>query len=238
MKKIFAILFSVISGAGIMNAQTDCVQFFPENEGTVLTTKTYDAANRLLNTMIYRVNSVSSGPSTNNTQIGFTLMDGSNTAVSNANIDASCSNGIFNMRMVSRGHSPEVVRAMTTNTELIGYFLNYPNTINTDPFDNSPFVMDGGEFTIEDNSDRRENVRVRVYNRQLEGRENIITPARNDSFNAYKITFSFDVTSGGQTTQLRGIEWYAPAFGIVRSETYDNNGNLINKTELASIHEG
>lgn len=237
MKKIYLLLLSVFIGTGMMSAQSDCVEFFPANEGTVLVTKTYDAANRLLNTMIYRVNSVSNGLSMNDMQIGFTLMDGYNNAVSNATIDASCTNGYFSMKMVSKGYSPDVVKAMTTNTELIGYFLNYPNTLNTNPMNNSPFAMEGGEFTIEDNSDKRDKITVRVNNRQLEGMERVITPARNDSFNSYKITLNFDVTQNNQTTTLKGIQWYSPRFGIVRSETYDNNNNLINRTELTTIEE-
>lgn len=238
MKKIFILLFSVVMGTGVVSAQTDCVEFFPASEGTVLTTKTYSNANQLLNTMIYRVKSVSNNMSMNNMQIDFVLMDGSDNVVSNANIDASCSDGLFNMKMVSRGYSPDVVRAMTTNTELIGYFLNYPNTLNNDPLmNNSPFSMDGGEFSIEDNNSNRERINVRVYNRQLEGTERVFTPARRDSFNAYKISFNFDATQGGRTVSMKGTQWYSPRFGIVRSETYDNSGNLINKTELASIQE-
>lgn len=237
MKKIISFVFLATIATVITTAQ-DCVQFFPSSEGTVLTTKTYNANNRLLNTMIYRVNSVSNNVATNSMEIGFTLMDGNDNAVSTATIDASCMDGNFRMKMVSRGYSPDVVRAMTTNTELIGYFLNYPNIFNDNSLiNNSPFSMDGGEYTIEDNSDKRENVRVRVFNRQLEGREDVFTPARRDSFSAYKISFSFDVITGGETVTLRGIQWYSPNYGIVRSETLDGNGNLINKTELSSIHE-
>ncbi|MCD7901213.1 MAG: hypothetical protein LUH22_15500 [Bacteroides sp.] len=234
MRKNFIFLLTMIMGAGVANAQ-DCIQFFPASEGSILTTKTYDSGDNLQNTMIYRVNNVSDNAVNNYMEIGFTLMDNDDTAVSNANIEASCNNGVFNLKMVSKGYAPEMVRAMTTNTELIGYFLNYPNVFNSDPFSNSPFAMDGGEFTIEDNSDRKDKVRVRVYNRQLEGQERVITPARNDSFNAYKITFNFDVTIDGETLELKGKEWYAPNYGIVRSETYDKNDNLINKTELSTL---
>lgn len=237
MKKILIPVFSACMAIGMVNAQTDCVQFFPESEGSVLTTKSYDANDQLLNTMVYRVNNVQTGPIMNSMQVGFTLMDSNDNVVSNANIDASCNDGNFNMKMVNRGYSPEVVKAMTTNTELMGYFLNYPNVFNDDPFDANPFSMDGGEFTIEETGDKKDRVHVRVYNRQLEGTERIITPARNDSFNSYKITFNFDVTRNKETVTLKGIEWYSPRYGIVRSETYDNNNNLINKTELSSMRE-
>lgn len=235
MKKIFIAILSVVVCTGMVNAQ-DCIEFFPSSEGSVLTTKTYDANNNLQNTMIYRVNNVNSNMVANNMQIGFTMMDNNDVVVSNATIDANCTNGMFNMRMVSQGYSPAFIRAMSTNTELIGYFLNYPNVFNTDPLiNNSPFAMDGGEFTIEDKNTSRDNINVRVYNRQLEGNERVITPARNDSFDAYKISFNFDVRTDGQTTTLKGIEWYSPRYGIVKSETYDDNGNLINRTELSGM---
>lgn len=235
MKKIFIPLFTIIMGTGMMNAQTDCIQFFPGTEGSTLTTKTYDANDNLLNTMVYKVKEVSDNTVMNNMEIGFTMMDGNNNTISNANIDASCNDGMFSMKMVNKGYSPEIIRAMTTNTELVGYFLDYPNVFNNDPFNDSPFSMEGGEFTIEDNSDKKDKVNVRVYNRQLEGTERIITPARNDSFDAYKITFDYDVNYSGETVKLKGIEWYAPNYGIVRSETYDKDGNLVNKTVLSDM---
>lgn len=238
MKKILTLLISAAMGTGMMTAQNNCVQLFPENEGSVLITKTYDARNNLLNTMTYRVNSINNNAMGSNSDIGFTMADRNNNVISTANIEARCNNGTFTMRMVNRGYSPEVVRALTNNTELIGYFLNYPNTINANNFmltNNSPFAMDGGEFTIEDNSDNRDRVNVRVYNRQHEGNESVVTPARRDSFNASKVSFNFDVTTNGNTTTYKGIEWHAPNHGIVRSETYDNNNNLLTRTELSEM---
>ncbi len=238
MKKILTLLFSVFTATGIMTAQTsDCTQFFPQSEGSVLETKTYNASNQLLNTMIYRVNSVRNSSINNNMEVGFTMMDSFDNVISTATINASCSDDLFSLRMVNKAYSPEVVKALTNNTELVGYFLDYPNTFNSDPLNFTSFGMDGGEFTIEDNSDRKERVNVRVYNRQVEKNERVITPARHDSFDAYKIIFDFDVTKDKQTTQYKGVEWYAPNYGIVRSETYDSNMNLLTRTELTTLRE-
>lgn len=237
MKKILVLFFSIFSATTLLTAQNGCLQFFPTNEGSVLTTKTYDAQDNLLNTMTYRVNRVNDNMLNNTSDIGFTMFDNFNNVVSTASISTSCNDDMFSLRMVNRGYSPEVVKAMTNNTELIGYFLDYPNIFNNDLFSSSPFTMGGGEFTIEDNSDKKDKVNVKVYNRKLERSEKVSTPARSDSFDAYKITFDFDVTEDKKTTEYKGVEWYAPKYGIIRSETYDKNKNLLTKTELTTLRE-
>jgi hypothetical protein len=34
---------------------------------------------------------------------------------------------------------------------------------------------------------------------------------------------------------LRNVEWYVRDIGVVRSESYDNKGNMVGYTELQSI---
>lgn len=237
MRKILffsAILFSV----NMATAQTDCMGFFPETQGTVLETTTYDVAKQPLRSMVYRVNEVNTNVLGNNMQVSFTMMNNDGSVMDAGNIDADCMDGNFRMKMSSRALTPEVMNILSTSTELVSNFLDYPNIFNTDmdPFA-SPFVMTGGDFTIQSNNDKKDDIRVGVRNRQYEGNERIYVPARRDSFDAAKVTFDFEVTENGSTKQYKGIEWYSTNFGIIRSETYDNNNTLLNTTLLTTIKE-
>jgi len=171
-------------------------------------------------------------------EIGFTMMDNNGGVMNSGNINAGCTDGNFSMKMDTRGFTPEVMDIFSTSTELVGSFLNYPNIFNNEMnMFTSPFEMTGGEFNIQSNNDKQDDIRVRVYNRQYEGNERITVPARRDSFDAAKIAFTFEVTKDGSTKRFRGVEWHSTNFGVIRSETYDDNDNLVNTTLLTSIRE-
>lgn len=236
MKKIlFFISFLAISG--LLKAQDNCMQFFPNTEGAILISKTSDANDNLLRSITYRIDKVYDYFSGSDMQIGFVITDDKGSVIDDGYLDASCLDGNFSMKMVNRGITPEVMSALSKDTELVGDYLDYPNIFDDDyPFE-SPFQMTGGEFTVQSKADKKDWVRVRVYNRQYVANEKITTPARVEPFHSAKVTFDFEVTKDKVTTQYKGVEWYAVNAGIVRSETYDSNDKLVNKTVLTTLKE-
>lgn len=232
MRKVILILAFAFSSVLLVSAQ-DCMTFFPVSEGATLTNKTYDANNNLLATTVYKVNEANDYTSNADMQVGFVMTNGNNTVIDQGNLDARCNDGMFSLKMINRAICPEAVDLLTTDTELVGDFLDYPNTFaGPYPFDNT-FNMSGGEFTIRSKSEKKDLARVRVYNRNYVNNENITTPAGN--FDASKITFDFDVAKDGNTTTYKGVEWYSTGAGIVRSETYDKDGSMRNFSELTSL---
>jgi len=209
--------------------------FFPSNEGAMLITKTYNGNNDLLNTMTYKVEKDYEYVSGSDMQISFMMTDNYNNVIDRGNIDASCMDGSFYLKMVNRAMSPEVMGMLGSNTELVGNFLDYPDTFNDSyPFD-GVFKMDAGEYTVQSKTDKKDKLNVRIYDREYEKNEKITTPA--GTFDASKITFRFDCTRDGVTKTHKGVEWYAPGAGIVRTETYDKNNNLENYTELTVLQD-
>ena len=237
MKKILLFAASLF-GLNVAMAQDNCMSFFPDTEGTVLVNTTYDANDNPLRKMEYRVTNVSNYMSGNSMEVGFSIMNNDDMVMDQGIIDASCTDGTFRMKMRTMALTPEIMDILSTSTELVGNFLDYPNIFNdaTDPF-TSPFTMSGGDFTIQSKDDNKNDIRVRVYNRQYEGNEKIFVPARRDSFDAAKVTFTFEVTKNGNTTRYKGKEWYSNNHGIIRSETYSEDDMLINKSLLTSISE-
>ena len=78
-----------------------------------------------------------------------------------------------------------------------------------------------------------------VINRKVEGKESVTTPA--GTWEAYKISYNsqFNVEVGstgrGIPMNFKITEWFVPGFGIVKSETYNNNGKLVGASKLTSI---
>lgn len=235
MKKILTLFTAIIISSGFMMAQDDCMQFFPNNEGDILVNTTYDAANNVQSVMTYRINKVYDYISGENMQIAFVMTDGEGQVIDNGNLEAYCDYGTFYMKMTNNVLTADVINILSSDTELVGDFLDYPNVFNENIFDESPFQMSGGSFMIKSKSNKKDFVNVVVYNRQYVGTEKITTPARTEPFHAAKITFEFEVTRDRKTKRYKGIEWCAMNAGIIRSETYDNNNNLLTKTLLTNM---
>jgi len=232
MKKLILSLAVIFSFSLLVTAQDDCMAFFPTDEGTVLVSSSYDASQNLLGTMTYRVNKTYNYADGTQTSIGFTLTDKNGNTIDNGNMLASCMDGNFFLKMNNMGITSDLMSYLTSDTELVGDFLDYPNVFSDLPYDPT-FQMSGGEFTIRSKTDKKASVRVRVYNRKYEKSESITTPA--GTFNAAKVTFDFEVTQNQKTRMYKGAEWYAMNAGIVKSETYDSNNNLMNYTQLTEI---
>lgn len=236
MRKLSLFLMGLIASAGYSVAQDDCMYFFPNKEGAELVNKTYDANNNLVNTMIYRIENVMDYPTETDMEIRFFMTDKNGAAIDQGTLSARCDGESFYLNMVNRGLTSDIMNALGEDTELTGDFLDYPNAFNMDyPFDGN-FKMDAGEFTIKSKNNKNDDIRVREFNRQYVGDEKVSTPARE--FNhASKVTFDFEVTKGKQTTRYKGVEWYATNSGIVRSEVYDSNNNLLSYTQLTTIKD-
>lgn len=76
---------------------------------------------------------------------------------------------------------------------------------------------------------------AQVTDRLVESAENIAVEAGN--FDVYKLTSSVSANAMGMKTSSTTAEWIAKGIGMVKSETYDKNGEVSSYTELVSLKE-
>lgn len=169
MKKFFLIALSAIMGTGLASAQdSGCLTLFPTVSGAQLVTKSYDASNNLLSTTTYTVGDAYQNYYADNAEIGYTTVDAMGNVIEQGTMETSCQDDNFYMKSVNRASLGSIQSMIPQNIEFIGNFLDYPNTFATSaPYDQT-FEMDGGEFKIQDKNDKKEFMRVRVYNRRYE----------------------------------------------------------------------
>lgn len=77
-------------------------------------------------------------------------------------------------------------------------------------------------------------------NRKVEGKESVTSPA--GTWECWKISYDgrFRATVGGPSGigipfNFKSTEWFAPGFGIVKTETYNKNGKLIGSTLITAV---
>ena len=69
----------------------------------------------------------------------------------------------------------------------------------------------------------------------MESAENITVEA--GSFDTYKVTSNVSANAMGMKTSSKSAEWIAKGVGMVKSETYEKNGDISSYTELVSLRE-
>lgn len=79
-------------------------------------------------------------------------------------------------------------------------------------------------------------VDTKIKDRLVEAKETITTPAGD--FDAFKIVQTSVVEMGIIKTETSSIDWYAPGFGIVKSEYYNKRGKLSGSSEITSFTKG
>jgi hypothetical protein len=78
-------------------------------------------------------------------------------------------------------------------------------------------------------------ISANITDRKVESAENIVVEAGN--FNTYKLTKTLSANAMGMKTSSKSAEWIAKGVGMVKSETYDKNGDVSSYTELVLLKE-
>jgi hypothetical protein len=76
------------------------------------------------------------------------------------------------------------------------------------------------------------NMTISISNRKVEAVENITTPA--GTFECFKISYDI-ATKMMINVKMKGVEWYAKKVGLVKSESYNNDGKLMGSTLLTGL---
>ena len=72
-----------------------------------------------------------------------------------------------------------------------------------------------------------------VKDRKVESMESITTPA--GTFDCYKISFTTTSQGGMGSGTMKSVVWYAKDVGMVKTENYNEKGNLIGRQVLSKI---
>jgi len=82
------------------------------------------------------------------------------------------------------------------------------------------------------------DMKLVTRNRIVEARESITTPA--GTFDCFKITYETAIDTRvmgiNRKSLSKGVEYYAPGVGNVRSEYYDDRGRLQSYTVLSKLY--
>jgi hypothetical protein len=112
-------------------------------------------------------------------------------------------------------------------------FIEYPSTVTDgQSLKDASFKMETYK-----NGVTYSTINLDQTNRKVIGKESVTTPA--GTWECWKITYDskFKINMGGIgiPMNMQGTEWFAPGFGIVKTEVANKNGKLMGSTMITSV---
>lgn len=226
MKTLFLIAAILLSGI-VAKAQE---VFFPTKEGTVLEYKSYDKRDRETGMLRYTVTHiVSSGDNMDITYLIETMdKKGKTLFKEEITINKKGDKLYVDMSKFIDKAALEQAGEMPAEIKVSGNDMEIPSNLKEgDKLPDSKIEMslNMGFINIK--------MEAQVTDRKVESFGNISVKAGN--YDAYKITSNVSANAMGIKTSTKTAEWLVKGIGIVRSEEYDENGNINSYSELVSI---
>ena len=136
-----------------------------------------------------------------------------------------CDGGVMMVDMkLSMPQQPGSPMASETDVKADDIYMEYPTNMNVgDNLKNASMHMDF------DNNGMKQSVDMDVFDRKVEGKEKITTPA--GSWDCYKISYKSKIrmkTMGiGVPMNVEGVEFFAPGFGVVKTQSKHGGTEIV-----------
>lgn len=233
MKSFILTLIFVIAAMG-MHAQ-DCKGFyyFTDNSETVMTV--YDKKSKESGKLTYKVSNVTKTGNTTSANFTSEMVDEKGKILTKGAGKFKCVAGIVMVDAKISMPQENMAAYKDMDVKAEETFIEYPTNLSAgQSLKDVNFMMDvynkGSAFST---------VNFSETNRKVVGKETVTSPA--GTWECWKITYDaqFKATMAavkiGIPFNLRATEWFAPGFGIVKTESFSKNGKLLGSTLITSV---
>jgi len=215
-----------------------CNPYYDFEEGEVIIHTNYNRKGKEEGSQKMSIKSVTTAGDKQETVADVTLYDKKGKEITTTEITMTCKDGVYRMNMN---------RFIPQNMEeMEGFSFNFEGDQMVMPSDLSVGQeLEDARFTIKMETENpalsamMKPTTTRVFNRKVEAKESITTPA--GTFDCYKITYDTSVESKmmgmSRTFETSSIEWVAEDVGMVKVENYDKKGKMQGYTELTSFED-
>lgn len=230
MKKSILLLGAAFLAASFKPVSDACESLGFFTEGTQATMTNYDDKGDLTGktvTLYNKITATDKGTNINASQESF---DHKNRSTSKNDFTIRCENSalFFDMKMFIPQDQMKAYKDMEMTVE--GNDMEFPANISEgtalkDASVNIKVSSNGTPMPMMGFS-------VNVSNRKVEKKEPVTTPA--GTYDCFKITDDVEVKSI-MKIRMKTISWFSPVAGIVKTESYKENGKMVGKSELTEL---
>ena len=227
--KILLLIGALFFWGTILNAQDI---FFPSKEGTILEYKIYDSKDEQTGMTRYTITDIKRMGSDMEITYLIETTDsaGKELIKQEITINKKGDKLYVDMSKFISNAIFEKVGEKANKMEITGNDMEIPSNIKVGdnlPDSNIEMALKMGFINIK--------MSANITDRKVESAEKIVVEAGN--FDTYKITNTVSANAMGMKTSSKSAEWIAKGVGMVKSETYEKNGDVSSYTELVSIKE-
>ena len=223
MKLPVALTFLFFSG-NILSQ--DCANYyFLQNNKTIEMTISNNQGKES-GKMTYVVSDSKKNGSSLTATINSEFVDAKGKTFTKATNNVKCENGVMQMDMKTFIPPAQMEQIKSSEAKATDVYLEYPANMNVGD------QLKDGQFNMDyESSGLKSSIEISITERKVEGKESITT--RAGTWECYKISAKNKIVSKvagiGFPINMNVIEWFAPGFGVVKTES------KTGKTEITSI---
>jgi len=206
----------------------DCPMYYPVRENTQMEYKQYDKKGGLTGSSVQKITGIKTSANSTVAEISAEHFDAKGKSLGTVQLTAKCEAGIFyiDMKNYMSQQSSDQFKDMEMTVE--GGNLEMPSDLKAgDVLKNGDLKMSFSNAGM-----TMMNMTISITNRKVEAVENVTTPA--GTFECYKISYDI-ATKMMINVKMKGTEWYAKNVGLVKSESYNNDGKLMGSNLLTGL---
>lgn len=221
------------SAFGVSAQNCNGFYFFTNNAEVVMTV--YDKKGAEGGKLTYKISGVNK--SGNNATADFTseFVDDKGKSLSKGAGKLKCNAGV--LYVDAKVSVPQTSMAAYKDMDVKGEesFVEYPSSMSVGQ------TLKDVNFSMEvhNKGSLFSTITLTQENRKVIGKENISSPA--GTWECWKISydaqFKATMMGIGIPINMKATEWFAPGFGLVKSESFSKNGKLLGSTLITSVNK-
>lgn len=231
MKCITKILLCVLWLSISYGFAQNCQELYPFKQGVSFITQHFNSKNKLTTTVRQKMLSVENNGSQYTAELDNEVFDAKNKSINKFKSKVICDG--TTLMIDSRAFSGQGMNDMPPNTNIEVKFSgdNFDFPLNPSQGQTLRDISFGSEGYM--NGMKIMSFNMKITNRKVEAIEKITVPS--GTFDTYKISYDSEVKTMGMTRKFKTISWIAKGVGMVKSENYDDKGNLNSYSQLTEF---
>jgi hypothetical protein len=213
MKKILA-LVCFLGSVAIYGQDCNSYYFLQNNKSVEMTI--YDKKRNPNGKVVYTISDANNSGNTTSANVQTEMLDKKGKTVAKGTSVMKCTGGVMMVNMKMSIPQAQAEQFSQANVKAEDVFIEYPASMNK-----GDQLKDGNLTMDVDNNGMQQSLIMNITDRKVEDKEKITTPA--GSWDCYKISYKSKMTirmiGVGVPVNMEAIEWYAPGFGIVKTES-------------------
>jgi len=228
MKSIYTTLIAFCLFTFLGFAQNNCSKYYPMEEGTSFQYTNYDKKGKLSGTIDYTTTNYRKENGLEIVTMKISTKDKKGNKTVDFYYDISCDGNGISIDFKSLGNMGMLQQFEDMETEVTGTNLIIPNELTVgQELPDSEMKMKISMAGVS------MNINVITKDRKVIGEENLKTPA--GSFNCIVLQSTTESNVMGKKMSYTTKGWIAEGVGMVKQESYDDKGNLMNYSELTKF---